>query len=592
MSRSQAPSPLSPYQQRMRHDLDEVAKDQSSGVRIVRRLDINKPGIAAATIAIDTSSITRATGGTRRFPVLPITEEEHFTIVVKDDPTRPPHVVVDHSRWVGFPHVMGGADLCLYLDPNREWDHRMTMRDVLGRLWDWLNDAASGRFDAATSLYHALGGYSRPTSGNATIVVRALKGSMPRLAHLRERSPSRADLTDEHPLPGERDQSVLLMPTPGSLHIESGSTYGSIADAIETSGTLQRELHPAFVKLPRPCIGLPVAGLPIKTRGTPTVKREEPIAALRFIESLSRMAQRNPHRPTVTAVLLVPHPVNDAPSLLALRLSSQDVRDGNAAAPIEWIRVSDERPGVTTRRDHRRPTHALQGRRVLLLGCGGIGSWLGEYIARAGAQALSLFDPAIIDGGLLARQNYTENDLGRRKATALASRICSISDTIDVVTPDEAPDAALFDVVIDATVSRNVGALWTVLHRQGAQLPLIARVSTDANSGSLGLVTICPPGSAVAPEEIDEHVGTQVSAQHDLEPYRVFWQDMNPADALIPTLGCSVPTYHGSAADLAAVSSVALNFICRHLTRGLPGSHLFALPHSGVTPAHVFVQAA
>lgn len=576
----------------MRHDLDEVAKDDATGVRIIRRLDVDASGLASATITIDTSSITSAPGGTHRFPVLPIGAEEQFTIIVEDDSTRPPHVLVDHARWVGFPHVMGGADLCLYLDPNREWDHRMTMRDVLARLWDWLEDAAAGRFDAKTSLYHALGGYSRPTSGDLTLVVRALHGTMPRLAHLRERTPHRVDLVDERPRVDERDCSVLLMPTPGPLHIPSGSTYRSIADAIEMSGTLQRDLHPSFVKAPRPCIGRSIPGEPIKRSGTPGVKRESPSAALRFVQALSHMANRHPARETVTAVLLVPHPVNETPSLLALRLSSQDVRDGNGDAPVEWIRVSDERAAVTTRRDHRRPTQSLHGKRVLLLGCGGIGSWLGEYIARAGAQALSLFDPAVIDGGLLARQNYTEDDIGSRKATALARGIRLISDTVEVVASEEAPDPQQFDLVIDATVSRNVAALWTVLHRQGAELPLIARVSTDANSGSLGLVTICPPGSSKAPEEIDEHVGEQVGAQPGLELYRVFWQDMNPAEALIPTLGCSVPTYHGSAADLAAVSSTALNFVCRHLAKGLAGSHLFALPHSGVSPAHTFVPVA
>ncbi|PKW25738.1 ThiF family adenylyltransferase [Phycicoccus duodecadis] len=583
---------MSPYQQQVRRDLADVASDPATGLRIIRRLDADGVGLVTTIIALDTTSIPRGARGTRRFPVLPLADEERFTLVVGDDTDRPPHVLVDHARWVGFPHVMGGRDLCLYLDPSREWDSRMTIRNVLARLWDWLTDAAAGRFDAATSLYHAVGGYSRATSGEQTLVVRTLDGTQPRLAYVQERTPRRVDLVDEHPPIGERDRSVLLMPTPGPFYIPSGSTYRSIADSIETSGTLPRALHPSFVKAPRPCMGLPVPGEPIRSDRTPSVKHESPIAALRFVEALSRMAMKHPDRETVTAVLLVPHPVNEAPSLLALRLRAQDVRDGNGEAPVEWIRISDERPAVTTRRDHRRPTHVLQGKRVLLLGCGGIGSWMGEYIARAGAHTLVLVDPAIIDGGLLTRQNYTEDDIGRDKASALARRIRQISDTIDVVAAESMPDPQQFDLIVDATVSRSVGGAWTALHGHGLDLPLIARVSTDAHSGSLGLVTMCPPGSTMAPEEIDEHVGNEVKAKRDLQAYRVFWEDMDPAEALIPTLGCSVPTYHGSAADLAAVSSTATNLVCRHLGGGVAGSHLFALPHSGVSPSHQFVQAA
>lgn len=148
------------------------------------------------------------------------------------------------------------------------------------------------------------------------------------------------------------------------------------------------------------------------------------------------------------------------------------------------------------------------------------------------------------------------------------------------------------DLVIDATVNRSVSAAWTTWRARGLQLPLLAQISTDVPTGSLGLVTVCPPTSRLNPEQIDERVGHEVAGEAALEAFRVFWDDMEPADALVPTLGCSVPTYHGSAADLAAVSSSALNLVCRHLGSEVAGSHLFALPHSGVTPAHRFLQAA
>lgn len=590
MNTRPAPQPLSPSQKRARRELDQVARDPSTGVRVIQRLDIDAAGLASTTITLDTRSISRATSGTPRFPALPLAADEQFTLIIGEDSRLPPHVLVDHARWVGFPHVMGGYDVCLYLDPSREWDPRMTVRDVLARLWDWLTDAAAGRFDARTSLYHAVGGYNRTTAGTLTLEVRALNGTLPRLAHLKVRTPYRTDLVDAPPPSDEREFSALLLPTAGPLHVPSGSTFNEIAHAIEQSGTLPRDLHPSFWKSPRPCFGLPKPGEVIHSRGHPTVPQEPPIAAQTFVQTLTRMANRHPERETVTAVLLVPHPVNDTPSLLALRMPAQEIRDGNGDAPVEWLRVSDERHAVTTRRDHRRPAHALFNKHVLLMGCGGIGSWLAEYIARAGARTLVVLDEANIDGGLLTRQNYGRQDVGDMKDAALARRIRAINDVIDVRHEPPLPDLDQIDLIVDATVSRSVGAMWTEMRLRGASLPLIARVSTDAPTGSLGLVTICPPGCSMGPEEIDEKVGKEVDALSSLEPYRVFWRDMDPVEALIPTLGCSVPTYHGSAADLAAVSSTALNFICRHLSGGLAGSHLFALPYSGVTPAHQFVQ--
>ncbi len=80
--------------------------------------------------------------------------------------------------------------------------------------------------------------------------------------------------------------------------------------------------------------------------------------------------------------------------------------------------MSDERQEVTTRRDDDRPVNGFQGKTIHVLGCGGLGSWIAEFIARAGATTITICDPGTITGGFLVRQNYTENDIGRTKANA------------------------------------------------------------------------------------------------------------------------------------------------------------------------------
>ena len=64
---------------------------------------------------------------------------------------------------------------------------------------------------------------------------------------------------------------------------------------------------------------------------------------------------------------------------------------------------------------------------------------------------------------------------------------------------------------------------------------------------------------------MDNLAGKLVKAHATLEPYRVFWERPLSEDEFVPTRGCSVPTFHGSAADLAGVAAALLNLIALHL---------------------------
>jgi hypothetical protein len=151
---------------------------------------------------------------------------------------------------------------------------------------------------------------------------------------------------------------------------------------------------------------------------------------------------------------------------------------------------------------------AFQEKRIVLWGCGGLGSWIGEFLVRAGVGQIVLSDPADAIGGLLVRQNYEELDVGDGKAPSL------------------------------------------------------------------------------------NEAGKMVKQDADLEPFRVFWEEPSPADEVIPAPGCSVPTFHGSAADLAAISGVLISFLGQHLSIDTPGTHLVSLPHGpGASIPHCFVES-
>jgi hypothetical protein len=100
------------------------------------------------------------------------------------------------------------------------------------------------------------------------------------------------------------------------------------------------------------------------------------------------------------------------------------------------------------------------------------------------------------------------------------------------------------------------------------------------------------PPLTIGPLSIDRAAGELISAQAALEPFSRLWSS-SADDQLIPTRGCSTPTFHGSAADLAGVAASLLSILGSHLhaESGLSGTHLISLPHGEAGPLREFVPA-
>ena len=67
-------------------------------------------------VDVNTAPFDRVEGG---LPAL--TSERIYLVVPATFPWLPPQVHVEHHRWDGYPHVLQGTRLCLYLDPATEW---------------------------------------------------------------------------------------------------------------------------------------------------------------------------------------------------------------------------------------------------------------------------------------------------------------------------------------------------------------------------------------------------------------------------------------------------------------------------------------
>jgi molybdopterin/thiamine biosynthesis adenylyltransferase len=66
---------------------------------------------------------------------------------------------------------------------------------------------------------------------------------------------------------------------------------------------------------------------------------------------------------------------------------------------------------------------ALQQARIMMIGCGGLGSECGHGLVRKGIGELHLFDHDVVEFSNLARQKFSEEDLGKNKALCLARNL-------------------------------------------------------------------------------------------------------------------------------------------------------------------------
>ena len=209
------------------------------------------------------------------------------------------------------------------------------------------------------------------------------------------------------------------------------------------------------------------------------------------------------------------------------------------STPLKWCYVSDERDDVNRRRDIARPVTAYQGADVFVWGVGGLGSWIAEFIIRAGASKVTVCDTGIVTGGLLVRQNYTDHDIGALKVERLAERLRAIVPCAGIegrhrIEGDELRTVATSaNLIVDATINRVVSRRLDSIATDPNRTAVIAQVATDAGTGSLGLAMVHGLKHGESMLETDARTGYRVDRDPDLESYRVFWKDPEPGDEFI-----------------------------------------------------------
>ncbi len=79
-------------------------------------------------------------------------------------------------------------------------------------------------------------------------------------------------------------------------------------------------------------------------------------------------------------------------------------------------------------------SQSLRDRTALVAGCGSVGSYMAEQLARSGVGGLALLDPESVEAANLSRTVYDVRDVGLPKTQALARRLLHINPAIRLAT--------------------------------------------------------------------------------------------------------------------------------------------------------------
>ena len=524
---------------------------------------------------------------------------ERFSVAIPPDfPYKHPSVSSSHRRWAGTPHVQWGRWLCLY-QASSDWAPQAGMYGFVERVDQWLRHAVVGHLDPADAPLHPPVQYG--TSGTL-ITVNANCPSVGDTAwigfgDLRVRGPHRLDLTGWSELPQTTPSALtILLPEPlaweyptrvdalFAMAVEQGIELPRLQVLLMLSAHASADGEPMYV----------VVGSPMR-RGHANEQLQH-IAVWQIASDMADAFRTSLPRP------------EDSSRLDELRDEyRQVVFDWAAASKISWCSVTENRPEIVVRRDEASPSHhAFAGKHVVIWGCGAIGGHAAEWIARAGASRITLYDKDIVTPGVLVRQPYTDADIGQPKATQLAARLRQIRpelridkhvcDIFDRALPrarwhDDA------DVLIDATASAAIRLKLEHVNRAYPSQTTTVVSMLFGHDVERGLAAVVPPAYPGASEDALRQAKIACNVLPGLHEFAdEFWPSKPRTDHFQPEPGCSDPTFRGATVEVAAICAGLLNLVALEIVadKSLSASaHFLALPgvaHRGRREASITID--
>lgn len=521
-------------------------------------LDPNS-GVMVASVSIRIGAIPSTVDG------LPLRDREDFQLIVPCDfPFSVPSITVSHRRFQGFPHVIWGRTLCLYQSPAVEWNPSAGLYGFFDRLAQWLGKASINDMDPVegplepphhdTDFSHVpflIRADAPCQAGESWQGLAVLEKHDNRIELLRWHDPSNG-------WPTERKLGFAVI-LPDRLPMEFPVKGADLFAALARAGMSERSI---------------LENLAIAAH---LAEDEQPLYL--FIGLPMRRANDGTQRVHI-AVWSIAAEVTSSLRSLSRKTDTQEIAtftDEILGKLIEifkkyavsWCQVLEDRPEIVVRRDKGTPMEAIRGKKIAILGCGAIGSWVAEMVARADASEIHLIDNGRVKPGLIARQNFSYDDIGAPKALALAARLRSITfqqvihphvaEAFKFITSDpERFDN--FDLVIDCTASSvfqmKLERSWSDL---GGKTPRIISIIINARANhSISVAVRRNSNDGIW----SSYLATKISlCKSGCAPdiVETFYSPRAGKTLFQPEPGCSDPTFVGSMADVTCLAARALN---------------------------------
>lgn len=547
---------LSPGQQLALLQITDIVANSNGALEVLELATESKSeGYIWVRLSLETKDYRTGRG-------LAFRDRERINLHLHPDfPFKKPDIYFKHKRFIGTPHVQWGNSICLYQSGETEYDPSDGMFGFFDRVEQWMRAAGKGELDPDDAPLHPPVAYK--TSSN-TFVVRADTPSgiaddeiWIGRADLRKVREDRFDLVGWTKLddwgnadPGHPIAAAILFDKP--LVTEFPSKVNDLIELVENAG-------------------LPFGMLYSVLRLFSLVGSEEEPAYFVLGAPMRRKAAGEPHRQHLTVWEIGSDTLKTLRAMVRSKGQDEAARDElvkwMVKAGVTWCNVLEDRPEIVNRRDGGTLLAALSGKRVLLLGCGALGSVVAEIVLRSSAAKLHLVDNGIVKPGILVRQRYADSDIGSAKASALQAHLQAIG-LVCVVTADESNladrvlsrfDFKEWDLVIDTTASASAThRLEEELKAQSLPIPLLSMsVSAAAENGS---VLVKMPQYSGGPHHIARQAKIEAFAKHAGHSLvKAFWPERETVKVFQPEPGCSAPTFIGSAADIDHHAAGLLN---------------------------------
>ena len=145
---------------------------------------------------------------------------------------------------------------------------------------------------------------------------------------------------------------------------------------------------------------------------------------------------------------------------------------GNSEQPIDQP-IHQRRFGGINRLYGDQALDVLQGKHVVVVGIGGVGSWAVEALARSGVGKLTLIDLDHVSESNLNRQIHAqESTLGMAKVQAMAERIAAYAPTCQVTLIDDFLEPENIDLLLNT--GEGVHALVDACDQAKAKIAMAA----------------------------------------------------------------------------------------------------------------------